>query len=638
MARDDLDPGGAATLSSAGLWICLARIGHEGRPGMMPSIRATFVGTTRQRFVALCGLALAVSGCVGGATRTPQVEQAEAAVDTTTLVGDYASAAGMHLVKVESIGLVTGLDGTGSDPGPSYERSAILADMQARGIDSPNQVLASANTSVALVLAYLRPGIQKGDRFDIEVRTPSRSETTSLRGGWLMEARLKEVAAINNQVHEGQSWALAQGPLLVDPMADGEQDQVRECKARVLGGGVALKSRSLGLVLRPEHRSVPKSSLIGTAVNSRFHTFQNGIKRGVATPLNDEYIELLVHPRYKDNLARYMQVVRAVPLRESPLERIERLQRLKQQLLDPSTAERAALRLEAIGKEALPVLHEGIVSSDPLVRFYAAEALAYLDDLEAVEPLKLAARDERAFRLLSLTALSTMSDYAAYEALQELLASPSAETRYGAFRALWSMNAKDPLVHGEMLGDQFSLHVLDVAGPPLVHLTRGYRAEVVLFGADQRLVPPLALEAGHHILIRAEEGDQITVTRFEVDTEDERRVVSSRIDEVLRAVVELGGTYPDVVQALQQAKAHRALPSRLEVDAVPEAGRTYFLGVTQAEAATSEGPVSSTPVEGSTPSGNEAGDAPGPVAEPGRDSAVSAEPDEAAKNPPGESR
>jgi hypothetical protein len=47
------------------------------------------------------------------------------------------------------------------------------------------------------------------------------------------------------------------------------------------------------------------------------------------------------------------------------------------------------------------------------------------------------------------------------------------------------------------------------------------------------------------------------------------------VDEVVRAIVELGGTYPDVVQALQEAKASGALPSRLEVDALPEAGRTY---------------------------------------------------------------
>ena len=46
-------------------------------------------------------------------------------------------------------------------------------------------------------------------------------------------------------------------------------------------------------------------------------------------------------------------------------------------------------------------------------------------------------------------------------------------------------------------------------------------------------------------------------------------------DDVVRAIVELGGTYPDVVQALQEAKAAACLQGRFEVDAVPESGRSY---------------------------------------------------------------
>ena len=75
-----------------------------------------------------------------------------------------------------------------------------------------------------------------------------------------------------------------------------------------------------------------------------------------------------------------------------------------------------------------------------------------------------------------------MQDFAAYDQLRELLSLPSAETRYGAFRALWTMNKKDPLVKGEVLGDQFHYHVLDVAGPPMIHVTRNRLAEIVLFG------------------------------------------------------------------------------------------------------------------------------------------------------------
>ena len=43
----------------------------------------------------------------------------------------------------------------------------------------------------------------------------------------------------------------------------------------------------------------------------------------------------------------------------------------------------------------------------------------------------------------------------------------------------------------------------------------------------------------------------------------------------MRAIVEVGGEYPDVVQALQQAKRDGALVGRLSVDSLPRAGRVY---------------------------------------------------------------
>ncbi len=130
---------------------------------------------------------------------------------------------------------------------------------------------------------------------------------------------------------------------------------------------------------------------------------------------------------------------------------------------------------------------------------------------------------------------------------------PSAETRYGAFRALWAMNARDPLVQGETLGG-FNYHVMSTDGPAMIHVTRSFRPEIVIFGHEQSLKTPLAIEAGNNILINASEGEEITISRFVIGQADQKRVVSNKVDDVIRAIVELGGTYPDVVLALQQAK------------------------------------------------------------------------------------
>jgi hypothetical protein len=248
---------------------------------------------------------------------------------------------------------------------------------------------------------------------------------------------------------------------------------------------------------------------------------------------------------------------------------------LKRQLVDPITAATAALRLEAMGHSAVSALAEGITSKDPEVRFYAAEALAYLDESQAAAPLAQAARDEPAFRAYALAALSTIDDMAAHEELVSLLEVPSSETRYGAFRALWSMNANDPMIRGENLGGQFGYHMLNTGGPSMIHITRSFRPEIVLFGTEQHLQTPFMLEAGKSILVKGTTDNKISVAKFEVGQPDQKRTVSTRVDDVIRAIVELGGTYPDVVQALQQAKTAHALVSRFEVDALPDGDRPY---------------------------------------------------------------
>ena len=136
------------------------------------------------------------------------------------------------------------------------------------------------------------------------------------------------------------------------------------------------------------------------------------------------------------------------------------------------------------------------------------------------------------------------------------------------------MNPNDPLIRGENLGGQFGYHVLNTTGAPMVHVTRSYRPEVVIFGHEQTLVAPFVLEAGKSILVKGTAG-KVTVSRFAVGKPDQKRVVSTKIDDVIRAIVELGGTYPDVVQALQGAKASGALTARFDVDALPEEDRTY---------------------------------------------------------------
>lgn len=519
---------------------------------------------------AALALLLLAAGCAGPAIRSqsPELEALAQLEADTKLVGDYTAPWGLNAKRIERPALVTGLADTGSDPPPGPQRQTLLADMQSRGVIEPNALLAARSTSLTWVHGYLPPGVRKGDRFDIFVEVPPDNDTTSLAGGWLMETRLAEMAVIGNAIRDGHELGIAEGPLLVDPVSGGTLDSKSRIRARVPGGGIALTDRDLGLILAADHRSFAMSKRLGDWINRRFHAVIKGVKRGVATPKTDRYIELEVPPIYRHNLARYVRVVQSVAVIEPTGGRHARMQLLARQLTDPVTAPVAALRLEAIGKEAIPTLREALDSKDPEIRFAAAEALAYLGESIAASHLAEAASTLRSTRPAALAALGVLDDANGVDALQSLLSSRSAETRYGAFRALWRMDPELPLVRGDRLGDTCSVHVIDVDGPPLIHVTRSHRPEIVFFNAEHPVADGLRAEAGPSIVVVVE-GDHASITRFTPGQSDQQAGVPATADAIVRAIVGLGGTYPDAVQFLQQASAARAIQSRLAFDAIP---------------------------------------------------------------------
>ena len=129
-------------------------------------------------------------------------------------------------MKVESVALVTGLDNTGSDPPNSPQRQMLLNEMLSHDVRKAEKILASPTTSMVILRGYLPPGVQKGDTYDVEVRIPSRSETTSLRGGWLMPSRMRQMEVMGGSVVTGSVDGLAQGDVLVDSIFEGTSDKV----------------------------------------------------------------------------------------------------------------------------------------------------------------------------------------------------------------------------------------------------------------------------------------------------------------------------------------------------------------------------------------------------------------------------
>lgn len=536
----------------------------------------------------LIAIQLAAFGCQGFSLKMwdskPVSDDDEEGPLKTSYIADQVNIAGMHPIMVEGVGLVTRLDGTGEDPAPSLWRTTLLEDMKRRSVEKPEQLLRSPNTALVLIRAAIPPVIKYGERFDVEIVLPPRTEATSLAGGWLLEADLAEKfdpVPGSGRIHSGHILAKCRGPVMLTS-GDGSKDSQASLlkRGKVLGGavyvgGILHEKRKIGLYVRNEFKSQRQTRKISDRIGARFHYHDRGVKKGMANPKTDQHIELTIHPKYKDNYVRYLQVIRRIAMNETPVQQRRRIERLSRDLLDPDKASIAALELEAIGKEGAPVLKEGLKSSNAEVQFYSADALAYLDDSSGVEVLEKMAREEPAFRVYALASLTNLEGVA-NERLKNLMNDPSAETRYGAFHALRTIDKLDPFLAKEKIGDEFMMYTLRTSGEPLVHLTRHNVSEIALFGSDQRLQPPFSLDAGRHILISGQAGrDVVTVSRFEPGKPDRKEVVSTRLAEVIRAIGKLDGTYPDTVQFLTQAKASACLSARLEYDALPQGGRFY---------------------------------------------------------------
>ncbi|MDO4551475.1 MAG: HEAT repeat domain-containing protein [Planctomycetia bacterium] len=493
------------------------------------------------------------------------------------LVGDVAVPFGLERMEITGVCLAVNLPGTGSDPPESWERTKLLKDMSGRQVENKNELLASPNTSLVFATGELRPGVRKGDRFDIMVTLPPQSETTSLRGGYLMEARMRDLVIID-RVREGRDRGKCSGPIIVDPKTGTENDVISQKQGKVLSGGVSLIDRPIGLRtnLDMKRRDTRLTRDIEAAINKRFTI--NGQK--MAKAKDDKHLELKIHPLYKDygnsivKLERYLDVIRCLPLRETDKERLERLASLEKRLHDATTTRRAALELEALGKAGIDILKTGLKSSDIAVQFHSAQALAYLDVSESAEVLGRIAETESSYRAYALAALSSLGDLYADEELRRLMNANTAETRYGAFRALTEMKPDDPLIKGVSLGNNtFTLCTVDSTGSQMVHVTRSVRAEIVIFGRDLRFQTPFAVAGTNNVVVRADTPEEVVISKFGADI-DQKRVVSPRVEEVIHALSEVGATYPDVIEVLQEMVAQGALPtSAFRVDALPKKSR-----------------------------------------------------------------
>ena len=493
------------------------------------------------------------------------------------LIGDYISIGGDTVRMVQGVGLVVGLDNTGEDPPASPQRKILLEEMRREMVPDPETLLRSPNTAMVIVTAYIPPLIRKGDPLDIHVKLAEGSQTTSLRGGRLMPCFLREYAFLAEAggMKEGRELAVSSGPIMI---RGGEDDPSGLVIGIIPNGGKYTGiNRDLGIRLREDYKGAKMTIRVAERIGARFAGYDHGIKKPLAKAKTDQTIELIVADRYRENYFRYLQVIRHIRLStETSVDHQLRLQELSTALVRGDSSERAALELEAIGNEAIPILKDGLEANELEARFRAAEALAYLNDASGVAVLKEIVDKEPAFRAYALAALSTLTDGDAVIALRELMHHKEIEVRYGAFRALSISSPGDAEVMTKKLEPGFVVHQINSTGESAIHVSRRRNAEVVFFGANQKFSAPLFLRAGHDVLIQCpENGDKIKLLLIAPGQKPRELYSSMRVTDVISAAAELGVEYPAIVEMLEQAQKQRNLDGMLAFDQIPQGGRMF---------------------------------------------------------------
>jgi hypothetical protein len=560
----------------------------------------------------LAALLLGATGCAQMQPRgqAPDDPDAKYEFKDVQTVGDVVEVANAGPLQVSGVGLVEGLDGTGGGAPPSEFRGLLEQQLLKQGVRNVKAELDSPDNAIVLVTALIAPGARKGDPLDVQITLPPGSKTSSLRGGVLRDCVLRNYDTTRNldpaytganKLLPGHILAKARGPLLVG-FGPAEDEGARQCQARIWEGGVSLIDRPFYLVLKNDQKFFRIANAVAQRINTLFpddaRRQQEALRNrrllvldDVRNQLNDKFklptlgkgetakvitkeaIYVQVPYAYRLNPERYLQVAMKIPLHGARETGGRYQQQLLEMLLDPAHTIAAALRLEALGREAIAPLKEGLKSRHALVRFAAAESLAYLDCGAGGEELARLAEQYEGVRAYCLTAMASMDAAVCYLRLSDLLSNPDAEVRYGAFRALRLLDDQAAAVHGELLGNSFWLHKVAPKSPPLVHATTGRRAEVVLFGDSARLVPPFKIVAGAEFTVTAERGDnRCTVGRYVLNPASiDHRQCSLRLEDVLRAMAELGGAYPDAVDLLRQAEHRRCLTAAVRFDALPVA-------------------------------------------------------------------
>ena len=459
-----------------------------------------------------------VSGCDGWdlSKKDDPVEpeepiRREFPLHVSNTVAQHAGVIGHGRVFVHGYGLVIGLGKNGSSEVPPHLEEFLVQYLLKNGLNetgnsslTPSRVLRDMDTAVVLVRAAIPTAATKDTRFDVYVTALSATGTRSLDGGILMPTELRLEIDGFSPGEGSRSWAVAGGPIMVNPYVDptDREESVKLREGVIVGGGQSLRSRSVSLQLyRPDYSLANR---IQERVNAQFP----GSKR-VANAENSSLIELAIPPHARHNPEHFLELITHLPLRTGPVEwEMHSREIVEEMRKDDAAHEDLSLVLEAYGRKVLPLVGSLYDSPVAPAAFYSSRVGARLGDHDA-DPLivRFASEEGGDFQLAAVKALGEiMNIRRAEQTLKALLESDNDMVRVAAYEALLSRGSNHVITLD--VGGQFMLDIVATRTKNMIYATRTKQPRIVLFGKDLRVAKPVFFSLPQELVtLNSEDGD-----------------------------------------------------------------------------------------------------------------------------------
>ncbi len=412
-----------------------------------------------------------IGGCGKPAKTGKEPNEPAAKIDLGDTIGSLAEVFSFESIPVEGYGLVGGLSGTGSSECPApvreYLKQYILQQLTEDKVNV-DELISSHDTAVVVVQGTMPTAVPKNQYFDVRVVALPGTQTTSLEGGWLYGAELKAIGGFGIAI---KALATAKGPVFIDTLSP---DETNKKIGYILAGGRVLDEYEINMGLRrPDYKT---ASLICSKLNGRFGT-------GTARAVSPSQIELKVPVAYKKQKQRFVSIVKAIYLTETPEATRERINTFVKKLAVSEDKYASETALEAIGNESLSKLTALLNSSQEQVRLGAARCMLNLGSDGGLNTLReIASNKDSAYRVEALEAITTSaSRNDAIAISRNLLRDSDFNIRLAAYENLRKLD--DIVVTQKLIARDFYLEQIAQTEHKGIFVSRSGQPRIVLFGA-----------------------------------------------------------------------------------------------------------------------------------------------------------